>query len=170
MSSPTESGGLRVVSSKKRMALSAEMFRPFQAQAGLFDEQCPWTIVFVSVPDLPEGAFGEIIRCAEPAFVFDLRLAPRFDMGRLNRERAFELFDRVSATYVDTTTPLMTGAKREEAIEMLVRRLPTGGQRPVVFLLGRSESSLASRPEIRSILERSPRRLEIINVPQDDQL
>jgi len=94
MSSPTESGGLRVVSSKKRMALSAEMFRPFQAQAGLFDEQCPWTIVFVSVPDLPEGAFGEIIRCAEPAFVFDLRLAPRFDMGRLNRERAFELFEK----------------------------------------------------------------------------
>jgi hypothetical protein len=88
------------------------MFRPQERQAGLFDDEGAWTIVFVSVPDLPEGVFGDIIRYAEPSFVFDLRLAPRFDMGSLNRERAFELFDRVRATYVDTTTPLMAGVKR----------------------------------------------------------
>ena len=170
MSSPTDRGGLRVVSSKRRIALSAEMFRPQERQAGLFDDEAAWTIVFVSVPDLPEGVFGDIIRYAEPSFVFDLRLAPRFDMGSLNRERAFELFDRVRATYVDTTTPLMAGVKREEVIEMLVRRLPDAGlaaRRPVVFLLGRSESSLATPPEILSILGRSSHRLEIINVPQE---
>ena len=169
MSSPTERRGLRVVSSKRRITLSAEMFRPLERQAGLFDD--PWTIVFVSVPDHPEGVFGDIIRYAEPAFVFDLRLAPRFDMGSLNRERAFELFDRVHATYVDATTPLMAGIKREEVIELLVRQLPAAGlapHRPVVFLLGRSESSLATPPEILSILGQSTRRLEIINVPQDN--
>jgi len=168
MSSP-ERGGLRIVSSKRRTSLSAEMFRPKDSQQSLFDDECPWTIVFAHVPDLPEGAFVDLIRLSEPSFVFDLRLAPRFDIGALNRERAFELFDRAHATYVDTTTPLMGGANREEVIERLIRRMPTTGldaRRPVVFLLGRSESSLATQPEILSILGHSARRLEIINVPE----
>ena len=171
MSSPTGHSGLRIVSSKRRMALSAEMFRPLARQAGLFDDELSWTVVFVVVPDLPEGVFGDVIRLAEPSFVFDLRLAPRFDLGSLNRERAFELFDRVGANYVDTTTPLMAGVNREEVLEMLVRRLPAAGlaaQRPVVFLLGRGESSLASPGEILSILGQSSRRLDVINVPQGE--
>jgi hypothetical protein len=169
MSSPTERERLRVVSSKRRTALSAEMFRPAERQSTLFDDQSSWMIVFVCVPDLPEGAFGDLMRLSEPSFVFDLRLAPRFDLGSLNRVRAFELFDRFHATYVDTTTPLMKGAKREEVIEKLIRRLPTSGieaRRPIVFLHGRSESSLATPTEILNILGQSARRLEIINVPE----
>ncbi len=164
-------GGLRVVSSKQRRSLTAEMFRPVERQSSLFDEESPWTIVFACVPDLPEGDFGELMRLSEPSFIFDLRLAPRFDIGSLNRARAFELFERVHATYVDTTTPFMTGAKREEVIEMLIRQLPTTGmeaRRPIVFLHGRSESSLASPTEILSILRQSARSLEIINIPDRD--
>lgn len=171
MSNLTERGGLRVVSSKRRISLSAEMFRSTEGQSSLFDDERPWMIVFACVPDLPEGAFSDLMRLAEPSFVFDLRLAPRFDIGSLNRARAFELFERVHATYVDTTTPLMTGAKREEVIERLIRRLPTAGmeaRRPIVFLHGRSESSLATPTEILSILGQSARRLEIINVPESD--
>lgn len=171
MSSQPVSGGLRVVSSKRRRSLSAEMFRPTERQSSLFDDESPWMIVFACVPDLPEGAFSDLMRLSEPSFVFDLRLAPRFDIGSLNRARAFELFERVHATYVDTTTPLMTGAKREEVIERLIRQLPTTGveaRRPIVFLHGRSESSLATPTEILSILGQSARRLEIINVPEGD--
>src|ERR1017187_5902621 len=171
MSNPAARGSLRVVSSKRRMALSAEMFRGAEPQPSLFDDESPWMIVFACVPDLPEGAFSDLMRLSEPSFVFDLRLAPRFDIGSLNRARAFELFERVHATYVDTTTPLMTGAKREEVIERLIRQLPTTGveaRRPIVFLHGRSESSLATPTEILSILGQSARRLEIINVPDGD--
>jgi hypothetical protein len=147
------------------------MFRPTERQSSLFEDESPWMIVFACVPDLPEGAFGELVRLSEPSFVFDLRLAPRFDIGSLNRARAFEMFERVHATYVDTTSPLMTGAKREEVIEKLIRQLPTGGieaRRPIVFLHGRTESSLATPTEILSILGQSTRRLEIINVPDGD--
>lgn len=171
MSSLMEHGGLRVVSSKRRTLLSAEMFRPAELQPSLFDNEAPWTIVFACVPDLPEGVFSEMVRLSEPSFVFDLRLAPRFDLGSLNRERAFELFDQVHATYVDATSPLMSGVNREEVIAMLIRRLPAAGiqaRRPVVFLYGRSESSLATPPEILSILNHSDRRLVIVNVPESD--
>jgi len=171
MSDLAQHRGLRVVSSKRRTSLSAEMFRPTERQSSLFDDEGPWIIVFACVPDLPEGAFSDLMRLSEPSFVFDLRLAPRFDIGSLNRARAFELFERIHATYVDTTTPLMTGATREEVIERLIRRLPTTGKearRPIVFLHGRSESSLATPPEILSILSQSLRRLEIINVPDSD--
>jgi hypothetical protein len=169
MSSQPPSGGLRLVSSKRRRSLSAEMFRPTEQQSSLFDDESPWMIVFACVPDLPEGVFGDLLRLSEPSFVFDLRLAPRFDIGTLNRARAFELFERFHSTYVDTTTPLMTGVKREDVIEKLIKQLSTAGKetrRPIVFLHGRSESSLATPSEILSILGQSARRLEVINVPE----
>ncbi len=171
MFSQSGGAGLRVVSSKQRRSLTAEMFRHAEHQSSLFDDGGSWTIVFACVPDLPEGDFSKLMCLSEPSFVFDLRLAPRFDIGSLNRARAFELFERVHATYVDTTTPLMNGAKREEVIERLIRQLPTSGieaRRPIVFLHGRVESSLATPTEILSILAQSARSIEIINVPDGD--
>jgi hypothetical protein len=145
------------------------MFRPGQSQASLFGDR--WLVVFVCVPDLPDGVFTELMRYSEPSFVFDLRLAPRFDLGSLNRERAFELFDRVHATYVDATVPLMAGGDRERAIEMLIRRFPTAGadsRRPIMFLLGRADSSLASPAEILSLLNEADRDLEVVSLPASE--
>jgi hypothetical protein len=162
--------GLRIVASKKRVALSAELFKPKNPQASLFEDDASWTIVFISVSELPEGDFVNAIRYSEPCVVLDVRLAPRFDIGSLNRERVFDLFRSVQTVYVDSTSPLMHGESREFVIQRLVRHIPISGnaaRRPIVFLLGRNEnSSIASRTELLSMLRQTERRLDVINIPE----
>ncbi len=171
MPKPAEHGRLRIVSTRRRAEVSAELFRPAEQQSSLFDAEDPWLIVFACVPDLPEGAFRDLMRYSEPSFVFDLRLAPRFDIGTLNRQRVFEIFDRIHTVYVDTTTPLMGGADREQVIEQMMRKLPQKGsdaRRPIVFLHSHGEGSLASPLEILSILKHSERRLHVVSVPESE--
>jgi hypothetical protein len=127
-------------------------------------------IVFINVSELRGDDFADAIRYSEPSVVLDLRLAPRFDVGSLNRERAFELFHSIGTTYVDTTTPLMNGESREGAIQRIIRYIPTSGisaRRTVVFLLGRNDqSSIASRSEMLALLCQSEKRLNVINIPE----
>lgn len=168
MPNPLNSRGLRIVPAKRQFSIDAALFRRVERQGSLFEEPDSWLVVLASIPDLPDNTFTELIRCSEPALIFDLRLVPRFDFGTLNRERAFELFERVKATYVDATTPLMTGSNKEEVIRLLIQRIALDGvnvRRPVVFLLGRAESSLASQNEILSILGHVGRRLDIVSIP-----
>lgn len=163
---PEEFGqGLRVVASKRRLAISAELFRPENPQASLFDDD-GWLIVFINVSEISGDDFAKAIRYSDPSVVVDLRLAPRFDVGSLNRERAFELFRSVGTTYLDTSASLMSGESREEAIQRIIRRVPRGGRGTVVFLLGRNDnSSVASRAEMLSLLSQSDKRLDVINIP-----
>ena len=166
MPSPLKQSGLRLVQAKRPFSIDTTLFKRAERQGSLFEDS--WLVVLASVPDLPDNTFVDLIRCAEPALIFDLRLAPRFDFGTLNRERAFRLFEHVKATYVDATTPLMTGTNKEEVIRQLVERIASDGinvRRPVVFLLGRTESSLASEGEILSILGHMGRRLDVVNIP-----
>ncbi len=162
--------GLRVVASKRRLAIGAELFKPANPQASLFGDDGAWMIVFINVSELTGEDFSNAIRYSEPSVVIDLRLAPRFDIGSFNRERAFELFRVVKTTYVDTTAKLMNGESREVAIERMITHIPrneTSSRRTVVFLLGRNDnSSIASRAEILSFLAQSEKQLDVINIPE----
>ena len=42
-------------------------------------------------------SFVSLLENARPSFVIDIRIVPRFDVGRLNRERAFGLFEMTEA-------------------------------------------------------------------------
>lgn len=91
--------------------------------------------------------FIGLMTAAEPGFVGDLRLAPVFGMGVLNRRAAFELFEKVRATYVDATPPLMMGSGREVAVMQLAEWLRGAAVDlgwPIVFLLAQREISLVS--------------------------
>ncbi len=124
-------------------------------QASLFAEPKPGMIVFVQFQAINDAEFVNVITNAQPSHVFDIRLAPRFDIGILNRGAVFDLFDKVHTTYIDVTAPLMSNNEPEKFLERLSELLRSGRvdmKRPIVFLLGNSSGSAASDSEILSLL------------------
>ena len=126
-------------------------------------------VVFVQFSDLEDTDFVDVVNNARPAYVIDLRLVPRFDTGSLNRRLAFELFEKVQATYIDATAPLMGGAHRDVALQRLTDLLRSGKVdmlRPIVFLLATEESTIASDSDILSLLSDAGRKAaEVLSFP-----
>jgi hypothetical protein len=61
---------------------------------------------FVDMSHASDVALETIMSRLRPAWVFDLRPVPYFNIGRLNRKRAFELFRSSSASYRDVAGSL----------------------------------------------------------------
>src|SRR5262249_51276333 len=120
-------------------------------QTVLFPEPRSGIVVFVCFPAVQEQDFVDLILNAQPRFVIDLRVVTRFDVGRLNRRRAFELFEGVAAQYVDLTGTLLNGASREDVMHDFTELISSKRfslYRPVVFLLSRPETSVATDDQI----------------------
>lgn len=60
----------------------------------------------VDMSSVSDIAFRAIISQLRPSWVFDLRPVPYFNVGRLNRKRAFELFRSNNASYRDVASAL----------------------------------------------------------------
>ena len=151
------SAGLRLVHSRtrERARPSAFLTPEVGAQSSLFLQPKAGVVVFAQLSDMEDFEFIDLMNAAEPGFVVDLRLAPVFGMGVLNRRAAFELFEKVRATYVDATAPLMLGSGREVAVMQLAEWLRGAAvdlRRPIVFLLAEREISLASEEEILELM------------------
>jgi hypothetical protein len=63
-------------------------------------------LVFVFFPLVSEREFRGAIEQMKPASIVDLRPAPRFDLGRLDRREALGIFEKIGARYVDIGTAL----------------------------------------------------------------
>lgn len=70
-------------------------------QADLFPTAKPWLMIFTDVSELSADSFVRLINEARPTFILDVRPAPRFDIGRLNRNRVFEIFEQNHIQYID---------------------------------------------------------------------
>jgi hypothetical protein len=146
---------LQLVYSRGRMRIEASRFFSDEpsAQGSLFPSAKPGVVVFVQLASVEGDEFAEVLRLARPSFVFDLRIAPRFDVGNLNRRTAFALFDEVKATYVDATTPLMMGEQRESAVQRFREAIAKIDlRRPLFFLFGSDRGSIISDSEVLNIL------------------
>jgi len=146
---------LQVVYSRSQPKIDASRFGLEEPgpQGSLFLRAKPGVVVFIQFSRVGDDAFIELLRLAQPSFVFDLRIAPRFDLGNLNRRTAFALFEEVKATYVDAATPLMMGEQRENAVGRLKDAVAKVDlRRPLVFLFGSDKGSIASDDEVLSIL------------------
>jgi hypothetical protein len=155
MNQQNESRKLHVVFSRQRQRIEASRFLSEKSgpQGNLFAEAKPGVVVFIHFSGVGDDQFIEVLRMAQPSFVFDLRIAPRFDLGTLNRRAVFALFEEVKATYVDATTPLMMGEHRENAIQRLRDTLgKLDFKRPALFLFGSNNSSIMSDSEVLSAL------------------
>lgn len=58
-------------------------------------------LILVDFDAVTEADFLQLVLNARPQFVIDLRVAPRFDVGLLNRRNVFALFEQISAKYID---------------------------------------------------------------------
>lgn len=56
---------------------------------------------FLNIAKSSDALFESIIELVKPAWIFDLRPVPYFNIGQLNRMRAFELMRRHNASYQD---------------------------------------------------------------------
>jgi hypothetical protein len=153
------------------MPVVPDAFRPSEmgSQSSLFPEPRAGVVVFVCFPDIKETEFISLLEYARPSFVIDLRLVPRFDVGRLNRERAFQLFDAAGTKYVDLTGILVNGASPEDVLKSfrdLVKDSSFDLRRPVVFVLSRRETSVAGDIEVLETLAASGKHAkEVVKVP-----
>lgn len=165
-------GRLKLVYSRGRDAISRANFVSSEAgpQASLFPLPKPGMVVFADFEALNEQGFIDLLFCAQPAYIFDMRVVPRFDLGSLNRRSAFGLFEKVGAVYVDATAPLMSRNEPGEVlrkIETVFRSANVDMQRPMIFLfeVGRMKAT-ASEAEILSLLSASGKDVsEVLAVP-----
>lgn len=150
-----ESRRLHLVYSRAEARIEASRFVSDQVgpQRALFPEGKPGLVVFLRFAAITDHEFAEVLRLAQPSFVFDLRMAPRFDVGLLNRKAAFALFHEVHATYVDATAPIMMGEHRAIAMHRLQDAIQRSDfRRPLVFLMGSDAGSIASDSDVLNIL------------------
>ncbi len=162
---------LTLIPGRRRVSIEESAFQPIETgpQSVLFAETRPGIVVFVCFPDVEEREFVSLLQNARPSFVIDLRIVPRFDVGRLNRDRAFDLFESMNTRYIDLTGILMSGATREDVMQSfdeLLSRSSFNLCRPVIFLLSRPESSLATDTEVLHAMAASGKQAkEVMQVP-----
>lgn len=70
------------------------------AQGTLFQIPSDRLLVFLNISTISDSMFMNILK-GGMLRVFDLRIAPRFDIGNLNRSRVFELFNQHHIDYFD---------------------------------------------------------------------
>jgi len=143
MAEETTRQRLHLVRSPRRAEISAQDFQEPGSQGMLFPLPRHGLLIFIHFPDVTEEEFRETLEHAKPSFVLELRSSPRFDIGRLNRQLAFQAFRSQNTTYLDLTSSLMGKIDREAVLSSLRKFLQTtkpSFERPVVFLLNRSES------------------------------
>jgi hypothetical protein len=58
-------------------------------------------LLFLLIPGVTEEEFTAALDYAKPVIILELRRSPRFDIGRLNRQAAFEWFERSHSKYYD---------------------------------------------------------------------
>jgi hypothetical protein len=104
---------------------------------------------FVSMSSLSESddGFRTILTRIQPSWVFDLRPAPYFNIGQLNRIRAFDLFSSLRATYRDVAGRLRITDRKDASLNSgavaryIAEALSTRSWRaPVVVLVDDRES------------------------------
>ena len=160
-----------VIPGRRRIAIDSNCFTAEQLgpQTMLFPEARSGIVVFVCFPDVEEREFVSLLECAKPSFVIDLRIVPRFDVGRLNRDRAFDIFDAIGTQYIDLTSILVIGSSTKDTVVRFRDFMATTNfdlSRPVVFLLSRRETSVATDSEILDALAASGKQAtEVMQVP-----
>jgi hypothetical protein len=133
---------LRLVHPPKRLRVCAEIFQRPSAQRMLFPVPRKDLLIFVHFPDVTEEEFRDTLRYACPSFVIELRSTPRFDIGDLNRRRAFKFFESQNTKYSDLTSSLMGKSDDGSVLSNLkdfLTKNKVSFDRPIVFLLNRRE-------------------------------
>ena len=143
MAEETTAKGLQLVRSPRRAEISVQDFQEPGTQGMLFPLPRHGLLIFIHFPDVTEEEFRATLEHAKPSFVLELRSSPRFDIGKLNRQLAFQVFVSQNTTYLDLTSSLMGKIDSEAVLSSLrkfLQKTKPSFDRPVVFLMNRTES------------------------------
>ena len=133
---------LFIVPRQRRTAISVQDFIEPGTQGLLFPTPKRGLILFVYFPDVNEREFRDALKSSKPSYVIELRTSPRFDIGGLTRQDAFQAFKVQNISYCDLTSSTMGAAKSDGALDVLKRFLREARikfDRPIVFLVVRAE-------------------------------
>lgn len=105
---------LRVIRPKSEPPpVRAEDFEPTTWQGTLFARKNPSLLVFIDFEKVTEADFLTVLVAAKFRFMIDLRLAPRFDIGGVNRKLVFSLFEKANTQYFDVSGRLGLNDRRD---------------------------------------------------------
>jgi hypothetical protein len=128
-------------------AVRAEDFAPTAWQNTLFAASNPHLLTFIDFNSLEEADFLTVLLTAKPRFMIDLRLLPVFDLGELNRKRAFTLFEKSGTKYFDMSGRLDLKDHNEDgykpinlakSFREIVFRNKTEIEGPICFLIDKT--------------------------------
>jgi hypothetical protein len=89
-----------LIKSARRREVTSDTFR-LPSQAELFAAYAPNVLIFVTFPTATDEEFLRALNISKPGLVIDVRRFPRFDIGSLTRQKAFEEFSKRQISYID---------------------------------------------------------------------
>jgi hypothetical protein len=162
---------LQLVPKRERKELEPQDFHsPMEgAQANLFPAPRPGMLIFVYFPDVTEDEFRKALEFSKPSAVFELRMTPRFDIGKLNRKAVFQYFDREHTKYVDITSWTPNDGDESSLLNEVANVFKTDClrlDRPVMFLMNSYNApSGFSRRIIELVSSMKKMSPEVLSVP-----
>ena len=176
MKDPKSPPFLRVVErAPQRKPIGGDDFRVAPWQQTLFAVPLPNLILFVHFDSVSESDFLAAIVNARPKYVIDLRVAPRFDLGTLNRRLVFSIFQQIGAQYYDVAGKLGVRSPGDAKLNpsLLIDELRTlvfrDKQRidgPIAFLVGDRQADEAYEASVaRNLDSLSEKGWELLRVP-----
>lgn len=158
-----------VIRAVKRAMPEPQDFLSSVHQSNLFPAPRRGMMIFMYFPDVTEEEFRATVEYAKPSCVIELRSAPRFDIGTLNRRLAFEFFQGHSSNYIDLACP----GKGSGDLDYILwecrtvlkdRRLKS--DRPLMFLMNTDDADHGLPNAIRGLVSSVlPEYKEIFEVP-----
>jgi hypothetical protein len=176
MKAPKPPPFLRVIEkAPQRRPIEQGDFRVAPWQQTLFAVPLPNLILFIHFEAVSESDFLAAIVNARPKYVLDLRVAPRFDLGTLNRRIVFSIFQQVGAQYYDIAGKLDIKTHRDAKLNpsLLINELRTivfrDKQRvdgPIAFLVGDQQADEVYEDLVaRNLDNLSDKGWEVLRVP-----
>lgn len=158
-----------VIRTPLRKRIEIDDLLEFAHQADLFPRPKKGLLVFVYFPDVTEQEFRTVLMYSKPGQVLELRSAPRFDIGSLDRQIAFQLFSEQGSTYIDLTSSSMGLSCQDTLLNSLRSYLTNSrlsAERPVMILMNSADSSNVSKPIRRLISSVLPEFTSLFEVPR----
>lgn len=148
MSNEERKAAFKLIRKPQRVAPTEDQFVGPASQSLLFPVPSQDLLIFVVFPLANEEDFTRPLEFARPAAILELRRSPRFDVGRMNRQLAFQWFESLHSRYYDL--PPMVGSSGggvSDPVQMVARFLGESGTQvngPVMILLSHAH---AAEPE-----------------------
>jgi hypothetical protein len=133
----------QLIRPSERASIDANDFYRIGPQNSLFLRTKEGLFIFVYFPEVTEREFLETLEYTQPSFVLELRTTPRFDIGRLNRQQAFQQFEHQKCSYIDLTSSMMgqnDPNKILSEVSNFLQKAKPSVMRPIMFLLNRGEA------------------------------